>query len=81
MTLETRREDRTHHLHRAVMLLLMDYIQRASGRSDAEKLTPGKEMSRRSLPVALFAMARPLGSEAQASWMIFWSRRESLIIP
>ena len=32
-------------LHRAVMLLLMDYIQRASGAlADAEKLTPGKEM-------------------------------------
>ena len=31
-------------LHRAVMLLLMDYIQRASrALADAEKLTPGKE--------------------------------------
>ena len=32
-------------LHRAVMLLLMDYIQRASrALADAEKLTPSKEM-------------------------------------
>jgi hypothetical protein len=32
-------------LQRAVMLLLMDYIQRASGAlADAEKLTPSKEM-------------------------------------
>jgi hypothetical protein len=32
-------------LHRAVMLLLVDYIQRASGAlADAEKQTPGKEM-------------------------------------
>jgi hypothetical protein len=32
-------------LQRAVMLLPMDYIQRASGAlADAEKLTPSKEM-------------------------------------
>ena len=32
-------------LYRAVMLLLMDYIQRASvALADAEKLTPSKEM-------------------------------------
>ena len=32
-------------VHRAVLLLLMDYIQRASGAlADAEKLTPSNDM-------------------------------------